>query len=110
MSVGPLGIIGSIAGSPLAQTKGADIDKNKADAANQQRQTETNLQAESAAGIGRTEEDAETSDRDADGRRVWELGGSTPRPAEEPADESSAAPPLAKDPTGDCGNTLDLSG
>ena len=110
MSVGPLGMIGSIAGSPLAQTKGADIDKNKADAANQQRQTETSLQAEAAAGIGRTEEDAETSDRDADGRRVWELGGSPREDLDKDADEASSAPPQAKDPTGECGNTLDLSG
>jgi hypothetical protein len=109
MSVGSLGVIGSVAGTPLAQAKGADIDKNKADLGNQQRQVETSLKAEAAAGIGKTEGDAETSDRDADGRRLWELDGTARKAAAEETSEEST-PPQAKDPTGERGGTLDLSG
>ena len=109
MNVGPLGMIGSIAGSPLAQTKGSDIDKNKTDTGNQQRQVETNLKAEAAEGIGTTQEDSETSDRDADGRRLWELDGTARKAAAEETSEEYT-PPQAKDPTGERGGTLDLSG
>jgi hypothetical protein len=64
--------------------------------------------AESAAGIGETGEDSEVSDRDADGRRLWEeqLGNASadgPEPTEHPE-------ALSKDATGDRGNQLDLSG
>ena len=110
MNVGSLGMIGSVAGTPLAQAKGADIDKNKADLGNQQRQVETSLKAEAAAGIGKTEGDAETSDRDADGRRLWELSPAPHETASTESGEESSAAPQAKDPTGECGNTLDLSG
>lgn len=108
MSMGPLSLIGSLAGTPLAQSKGAEIDRAKSDTAQQQRKTDATERADAAAGIGRTHEDAETGDRDADGRRVWELSATHQR---QPSDEAeSAPPPLSKDPTGQAGNVLDLSG
>jgi hypothetical protein len=103
------GIIGSLAATPLAQSKGADIDRAQHDTANQKRETTAAEKADMAAGIGRTEEDSQADDRDADGRRPWEL------PAKY-ADESSAADDAAasshrgKDPTGERGQQLDISG
>ena len=110
MSVGPLGMIGSAAGTPLSQTKGSDADKAQHDAANQARESTAARQAERASGIGQTEHDEQASDRDADGRRVWEIGGK--KPQEESADEQSAGEtaPQSKDPTGRSGSQLDLSG
>jgi len=99
---------GSVAGSPLAQAMGTDADKTAQDASNQARTTQTDQHAENAAGIGETEEDSETSDRDADGRKPWE------RIQGKPADDASQTPPgesvQSKDPTGQTGTQLDLSG
>jgi hypothetical protein len=110
MSVGPLGgIAGSAAGSPLSQTKGSEVERARQDANSQQRRVESDQKAESAAGVGETDgENHETEERDADGRRAWEL------PAEDKSGESTdehgqtKSPP--KDPTGNSGNLLDLSG
>ncbi len=111
MSVGPLGgIAASAAGSPLAQTKGADVERAEQDASNQQRRVQNEQKAESAAGIGETDgDDHETAERDADGRRLWE---------QPPGDEQSAAEPdsvvggerQSKDVSGQSGTKLDLTG
>ena len=110
MSVGPLGMIGSAAGTPLSQAKGSDADKASHDAANQARESKAAQQAEMAAGIGQTEHDEQASDRDADGRRVWEIGEQEQQ--NEAADEQPTTEnlPHSKDPTGRSGNQLDLSG
>jgi hypothetical protein len=106
-----MGMIGSIAGTPLSQTKGSEVEKAVQDTESQARTTQAQQRAESAAGIGQTEEDSEANDRDADGRRLWEVQQQSP-----PKDRASAAdaavddPPRSKDPTGMSGNTLDLSG
>lgn len=109
MSVGPFaGVAGSAAGSPLSQAQGSDTDRNRQDAGVQQRRAESRQKAESAAGVGETDgEDHETADRDADGRRPWERNQ---RP--EHADPSDDGPhaPKTKDPTGNSGTRLDLSG
>ena len=111
MSVGPMGMIGSIAGTPLSQTKGSETEKGVDDTARQARASQAQQKAENASGIGQTEEDSEANDRDADGRRIWEDGrGETPG---EPEDTDVAPPdqtPRSKDPTGMSGNALDLSG
>ena len=104
-------MIGSAAGSPLAQSKGSDLDKAAQDTAHQARRTESQQQAEKAAGIGETEQDEQTSERDADGRRIWELGGEE----ESHGDDSSTAAdddsqPRSKDPSGQRGSQFDLSG
>lgn len=108
MSIGPLGPIVSAAGSALAQSKGSDLERTQNEVAGQERQSEVGRQAESAAGIGAADgENHETSERDADGRRLWEAplgkqGGNA-------AAGGSAEAPRAKDPTGQSGGTLDLS-
>ena len=109
MSVGPTsGMIGSAAGSPLAQTTGSDVERAQQDASSQARQTQTEKTAENATGIGQTEEDQQSSERDADGRRVLE------KPAEKggqhASDSSQEDPPKSNDPTGESGTLLDLIG
>lgn len=110
MSVGPMGgLPASAAGAPLAQTKGSDVDRAQQDSAAQQRRVQTDQKAEMAAGIGETDgEDHATGERDADGRRLWEQmpGGSEPNGAEENGADQSRV----KDPTGQSGSLLDLSG
>jgi len=111
MSVGPMGAVpGSVAGSPLAQTSGSETERARHDAGAQQRRIQSDQKAESAAGIGETDgEDHETADRDADGRRPWEA---PPEPgAAETSDPNAPAdPPRNKDPSGESGNLLDLTG
>jgi hypothetical protein len=109
MSMGPLGgVIGSAAGAPLSQTTGSEPERAQKDSMAQQRQIETLQHAAEAAGIGHTEEDQHASDRDADGRRLWEL------PPEPPKDEDESGPGTtprqAKDATGQRGSQLDLTG
>lgn len=107
MSVGPLGgVAGSAAGSPLSQTKGSEIERSQNDSAGAERQARADEKADSAAGVGQTTEDQETSDRDADGRRIWEIGGQD-QPDEQQTDEETRQ---GKDPTGASGTTLDLTG
>lgn len=110
MSVGPMGgLPASAAGAPLAQTKGSDVDRAQQDSAAQQRRVQTDQKAEMAAGIGETDgEDHATGERDADGRRLWEQmpGGSE----QNDADENGSDQSRVKDPTGQSGSLLDLSG
>ena len=108
MSVGPLGgIIGSAAGSPLSQTQGAATERAKQDSAAQERGVEADLKTEKASGIGQTEEDQGTSERDADGRRLWE--SSAGKSGEENSEEDS--PQATRKPSsGDTGGQLDLIG
>src|SRR5436190_8441229 len=110
MSIGPLGgIVGSLAGTPMSQTRGSEQAKAAQDAKAQERRATADAHATDAAGVGRADgEGHESHDRDADGRMPWE------RPAErkgpEVADESPAEDtPAAKDPAGEAGTTLDLS-
>jgi hypothetical protein len=101
-----IGIAGSMAGSPLAQIKGSDVERTQQDAGAQQRGVQNELKAESAAGVGQADgEDHQTADRDADGRRPWEWPA-----AKKPATAADQEPAPPKDPGGDSGNLLDLSG
>ena len=108
MSVGPTGgIAGSAAGAPLAQTKGAEVDRARQDASGQERRVHNDKRAESAAGIGETDgEDHETAERDADGRRLWEKTAA----GQQSGEESPAERRGSKDASGQAGNLLDLSG
>lgn len=112
MSVGPLGgLHTSAAGVPYAQSKGPDVERAEHETVAQQRLTKSERLAEAAAGIGETGEDSETSERDADGRRLWEeqndpRTGETTGAAEGTAEGSTAH---SKDATGDSGNQLDLT-
>lgn len=114
MSVGPMGsgIAASVAASQLAQNSSSEINKNQQDTNNQARKVDSSAKAEKASGVGDPEQSEQTSDRDADGRRLWERPQT---PDEETAqenstDQESAKPAGAKDPTGQRGGTLDLSG
>jgi hypothetical protein len=102
-------VIGSAAGAPLSQTSGSETERTQRDSAAQQRETDTGARAERAAGIGTTEQDQEATERDADGRRMWEA---PPEKKTDAADEdqSSAPPRQSKDATGLSGNHLDLTG
>ena len=71
MSIGSLGIIGGLAGTPLPQ-RAAETEKTQRDNADQSRVSQAAERAEQAAGIGQTEEDSQANERDADGRRPWE--------------------------------------
>ena len=110
MSVGPLGgLASSVAGSPLAQTKGSEIERAQHDANVQQRHDAGNRKAEAAAGIGETDgEDHQSEERDADGRRLWEEQAH--KPSESPDDASQEHRRLSKDTTGQTGTQLDLCG
>lgn len=109
MSIGPMHpIVQSAAGSPLAQTQGSDKERAEESTGVQQRRQESELKAERAAGIGETDgNDHESHERDADGRRIWELPPGHNH--EEDETEEPDSPPV-KDPTHERGNLLDLTG
>jgi hypothetical protein len=111
VSIGPLGgWAGSVAGTPLAQTKGSEVERSQQDAASQERRVQNDLRAENAAGIGEADgEDHQTAERDADGRRSWEEAPSTP-PRQSPETEDNPPQPQSKDAAGKTGTLLDLSG
>ena len=106
MSVGPLGPINSaIAGTPLAQGKN-ETDTNQVLRESQERRVAADRQAEAAAGIGETDgENHETEERDADGRRPWELP-----PASQKTDEVEDQKRNPGDPHGELGRLIDLTG
>lgn len=108
MSIGSLGLIGSLASSSTMQ-RTVDIDRVERETVDQARAAQSEKRAETAAGIGEPEEEAAISDRDADGRLPWEFGEQAPK-AEEPQAVDSPEPPAAKDPHGEAGNLLDISG
>ena len=113
MSVGPLGgIVGSSAGAPLSQTKGSESERAQREQAGQARESDNAQQAERASGIGQTEQDQQTSERDADGRRLWE--GPNPRPTDDENEDADQAADhvnrQSKDATGNAGTKLDLTG
>ena len=106
MSVGPMGMMSSIAGSPVSRA--SDTERIQQDSTAQTRQTQSQQNAESAAGIGETKQDQETSDRDADGHRLWEQ---PPRADQQPdAEQESDSESQSRDPSGNRGANLDLSG
>jgi hypothetical protein len=106
MSVGPLGgLIGSAAGAPLSQTAGSETERSGRESAASERVADALDRAERAAGIGTTEQDQGTSERDADGRRLWEA------PPDKNGDKNSAHEPRpSRDATGQSGTQLDLTG
>ncbi len=110
MNLGALGgALGSAAGAPLSQTKGSETERLQKDATTQQRQADTNTKAERASGVGQTEKNEHASDRDADGRRLWEAPPDTDNPIESKASDADTSR-QSKDITGSSGNQLDLTG
>jgi hypothetical protein len=113
MSMVPLGgIVSSAAGVPLSQTAGSETERAQKDSQAQSRQVDSDQQAERAAGIGQTDEDQESSERDADGRRLWEAPAEAKKDKaeDENGSNSDALPRQSKDPTGQSGTQLDLTG
>lgn len=110
MSIGPTGMMGGAAGSHLPQTKGTDTDRAQQEAVEQARQAQTEGTAESAAGIGETEQDEQTGERDGDGRRLWEKQGESNAKQKTGPDSSVTGPPRSCDASGQRGQNLDLSG
>jgi hypothetical protein len=117
MSMLPLGgVNASAAGVPLSQTKGAETERALKQGATAERQQQRELEAEAAAGIGKTEEEQQTSERDADGRRLWEdparqEGQEEGQGGDQQDDQQAPPPPVRpRDPSGEAGNTLDLIG
>ncbi|QDU87339.1 hypothetical protein Pla175_06980 [Pirellulimonas nuda] len=99
------GVLGAAAGAPLAQTKGSETERASRDASAAERKTDAEAKAERSAGIGETSEDSATSDRDADGRKLWEA------PVDgEPAEKQNKEAHRPSDPTGLSGHQLDLTG
>jgi len=110
MTMAPLGgIVTSAAGAPLSQTAGSETERVQKDALHQQRQTDSSQQAETAAGIGQTDEDQQSSERDADGRRLWESPGKPQKPAAKEETTATVAR-QSKDASGQSGTQLDLTG
>lgn len=108
MSIGPAGFIGSFAGTPMSQSQGSDVDRARGERANQQRQVASEQQAEKAAGIGATDEDQAAEDRDADGRRLWEVDEQVT--VEQGPEDEQAPARQSRDASGESGSHLDLSG
>ena len=114
MNIASLGGLIGAAGTPLAQTRGADADRAAQETNAAQRQLRNAERASDAAGIGQTDEDQQADDGEADGRRLWErpnkpLAPEAAATADAQAAGDSATQPV-KDPSGECGNLLDLIG
>ncbi len=109
MSIGLISsIASSVAGTSLAQTRGSEIDRGQQENSAHELRAKSDLNAETAAGVGQTDGDNhQTADRDADGRRLWEF---TRRLGDRDAGAEESGAAQMKDPTGQCGNELDLSG
>ncbi len=109
MSIGFLSNIGgSVAGTSLAQLRGSDADRAQQDSNARDLRVQSDQKAELAAGVGQADgDDHQTAERDADGRQLWRL-----RNPQGQHETSETPPPESrvKDPTGQSGNMLDLSG
>ena len=105
MSVGSLGgLIGSAAGVPISQSSGSETERASRESAAQERATDGAERSEKAAGIGTTEQDQEASERDADGRRLWEA------PPDKKQDTTAEGQRQSRDASGQSGTQLDLTG
>jgi hypothetical protein len=109
MSIASLGILGGLATTAGAQ-RAADTPRVDSETTDQSRAVTADEHAENAAGIGQTEQDSGPTDRDADGRRLWENTRRKKAASASATPESPAPPPISKDPTGSCGGELDLVG
>jgi hypothetical protein len=103
MSIGPLGITASAAGTPHAQAKGTEVDRAREEVGAQLRIVYHDRKAEAADGVGEPDgEDHEADQRDGDGRRPWE---DYPEP-----EAASPDARKSKDASHQSGNLLDLTG
>ena len=97
-------VAAGIAGSAQAQRQTSATDQASQDAAVHQRKTDSADRAVKAAGVGANDEESQASgERDADGRRAWEWHLKNKSQEHAVRDKSI-------DPSGQTGNSLDLSG
>ena len=109
MSIGSLGIIAGVSATPLTQ-RTASADRAATENTRQQNAAANDQSALDAAGIGKTEGDAETtSERDADGRMDWQHHGKHSAKNESATTDASETI-KSRDITGDSGGALDLQG
>jgi len=109
MSIGSsLGILSSLATTSFAQ-RAADVERVERETVDQSRSADSKTKAETAAGIGEPEKESAVGDRDADGRRPWEFPDHR-RPADDAVAATASDEPAARDPHGEAGNLLDISG
>ena len=110
MYAGVVGSLGSVAAGQLQQARTADVDRATQDVLQQARSVDANERTEKAAGIGEMEQEEGASERDADGRRLWEQQSRRPRPSQSDPSSDDSGSSLGQDPTGEAGTQLDLSG
>ena len=110
MNISQLGIVATAAATQLAQTRGSEVERIQQETAVHERAVESTAEAEAAEGIGTTSEEQAASDRDADGRRPWEIGSREKSVDSANLTGDSSSSQRAKDPTGQAGSQLDLSG
>jgi hypothetical protein len=108
MNIPQLAIAGS-AVTTFTQSRASEVDRVSQDASAAQREQDSVDVAEAAEGVGVTNEEQGASDRDADGRRPWEMPHRATKASTEDTDRSEAVAG-AKDPTGNAGSQLDLHG
>jgi len=109
MSVGPsLNILASVAGTPLAQTNGSEIDRTRRQTDAFKIQLHQESKADSAAEVAASDgEGTSVTERDADGRQAWEV---PVRTIKFKSTTSQSRRPMAYDPANDSGTELDLTG
>lgn len=111
MSITPaFGIAQSFATSSLALAKGADADRAASEVVEQTTAIEANEKSDNTAGLGEAEEQSGAGERDADGRRMWELPGKRSEQEEAAAAVAASATASVKDASGQRGTKLDISG
>lgn len=104
MSVGPLGGLTSLAGLPLAQSRSSE-SVAQPEAAAAERAERSAERAAKAGGIHAPDAESRAQERDADGRRLWELPDQPPTESDEPQ-----PPAGVRNPQGTTGQHLDLTG
>jgi hypothetical protein len=110
MNISQLGIVATAAATQLAQLRGSETERVQQETTIYERATESTAEAEAAEGIGTTNEEQAAADRDADGRRPWEIGPQEKSEGGANLSGDSPSSHRAKDPTGQAGSQLDLSG
>jgi hypothetical protein len=111
MTMVPIGgMLSSAAGASLSQAAGSETERAQKESSTQQRVASADQKAADSAGIGQTQQDQESSERDADGRRLWEHPPDGKKKAGAVDLDAEALSRQSKDPTGQSGTQLDLTG
>jgi hypothetical protein len=109
MNIGQLSIVATAAATQSAQARGSEVERVQQEVAVFEREIDSTAEAEAAEGIGVTNEEQAAGDRDADGRRPWEIGVAEAHDKEQDSANPNSSH-RAKDPTGQAGSQLDISG